>query len=128
MNIIGKKNWYFLISALVIVPGIIFLLTFGLHLGIDFKGGSRMEYQISNINPPAGGQISNEEIKTLIINQNVEVSSVQKSGDESVIIRTRPISQEEKQKIQQALSEKLGEVKEVSFETVGGVVGRETLE
>ncbi len=83
-----------------------------------------MEYQISNIKY----QISNEEIKTLIINQNLEVSSVQKSGDESFIIRTRPISQEENQKIQQALSEKLGEVKEVSFETVGGVVGRETLE
>ncbi len=40
VDIIGKKYWYFALSLLVVVPGIIALLLFGLNLSIDFTGGT----------------------------------------------------------------------------------------
>lgn len=50
LNIIGKRYWYFLLSAIVIVPGVISLGLFGLKLGPDFTGGSELEVQISKAN------------------------------------------------------------------------------
>src|SRR5512135_336827 len=58
MNIIKNRYLYFLISLLVIIPGLIFM---GLHwaqtgegpltLGIDFKGGALLEVQFAGTRP-----------------------------------------------------------------------------
>ena len=41
MDIVGKRGWLFLISGVILVPGIIFLIIApGLRPGIDFTGGS----------------------------------------------------------------------------------------
>ena len=39
-DIIGKRFWYFLISGIVILSGIIALIVFGLKPGIEFTSGS----------------------------------------------------------------------------------------
>src|SRR5665213_1153903 len=38
-DFIGRRKWWFAISALIILAGIVSLGTRGLNLGIDFKGG-----------------------------------------------------------------------------------------
>jgi preprotein translocase subunit SecF len=76
IDIVGKKNIYFAISLLVMVPGIVALLLWGLALSIDFTGGSRIEFQISNVK----SQISNNEIEKLVKTQGVDVVSIQNSG------------------------------------------------
>jgi preprotein translocase subunit SecF len=40
INIISKRYWFFLISAIVIVPGLISLIAFGLKPSTDFQPGS----------------------------------------------------------------------------------------
>jgi preprotein translocase SecF subunit len=45
-NIIGKRYWFFLLSAIVIVPGALSLIIFGLNPSPDFVGGSEIEVQI----------------------------------------------------------------------------------
>ncbi len=48
-NIVEKRHWYFLISALIIIPGLIAMIysfaVFGtpMRLGIDFTGGTMLE-------------------------------------------------------------------------------------
>ena len=42
INIIGKRYWFFLISAIVIVPGIISMIVFGLKPSNDFQSGTTM--------------------------------------------------------------------------------------
>jgi preprotein translocase subunit SecF len=42
IDFVGKKRWFFLISAILIISGIISLAVFGLRLGIDFNGGSEI--------------------------------------------------------------------------------------
>lgn len=129
MDIIGKKYWYFLISLIIIIPGIISLVLFGLNLSIDFKGGSRGEYQISNVSPrgEAGKvQSSSEEIKKTVQEQGIQVSSIQTSSNNVYIIRTKPISEEEHQKVKKAIEERFKNAKELSFQTVGPTIGSET--
>ena len=42
-DIIGKRYIYFLISLIVIIPGVIALVVWGMPLAIDFTGGSALE-------------------------------------------------------------------------------------
>jgi len=130
MDIIGKKYWYFLISTVIIVPGIISLLLFGLKLSIDFTGGSRQELQIASVQQVQDKnsklQTSNEKIKETVEKQKVEVSSIQKSGDNVYIIRTKPIDEKKHQEIKNALIKEFPKSKELSFQTIGPTIGSET--
>jgi preprotein translocase subunit SecF len=45
IDFVGKKHWFFLISAILIISGIISLAVFGLKWGIDFKSGSQITLQ-----------------------------------------------------------------------------------
>ncbi|MDP2649814.1 MAG: protein translocase subunit SecF [bacterium] len=122
MDIIGKKYLYFAISLIVIIPGIISLFLWGLNQSIDFTGGSRLKYQISNIK----SQISNEKITDVFNKEKVEVVSVQKSGDNIFIIRTKPLDQKTHQKINSNIEKNISGIKEVEFETIGPTIGSET--
>src|SRR5512132_3354646 len=57
MNIIKNRYLYFLISLLVIIPGLVFLILNWtktgkpLPLGIDFTGGSLLEVQFTGARP-----------------------------------------------------------------------------
>ena len=42
-DIIGKRYWFFLISALVMIPGLISIALQGFNLGIDFTGGTLLD-------------------------------------------------------------------------------------
>lgn len=44
INIIKYRYWYFALSLLIIIPGVIFLIDGGLKLGIDFKGGTELTF------------------------------------------------------------------------------------
>ena len=52
MNLIKYRYWYFAISLLVIVPGVLALIIWGLPLGIDFTGGSLLEVTFKSGTPP----------------------------------------------------------------------------
>lgn len=121
MNIVGKKNWYFAISMVVMVPGIISLILFGLRPGIDFSGGSRMEYQISSIK----NKISNDTIKSIFKKNEIEVVSIQSFGKDKYIIRTKPLDQKTYSRIKKSVKQQFPGTKEVSFETIGPTIGQE---
>ena len=50
MNFVGRRYWFFLLSALVLVPGLIFLAVApGLKQGIDFTGGSSLAVRFATV-------------------------------------------------------------------------------
>lgn len=125
IDIVGKKNWYFLISLLVIIPGIISLILFRLNLSIDFAGGSQTQYQISN--SKGKYQIFENELKNIYKKQNLEISSIQR-GESLITVRTKTLDQKIYQKIKENVKKNLPSVREVSFQTIGPTIGRETTE
>lgn len=131
MNIIGKKYWYFLFSGLVIIPGVISLFLFGLRLSIDFTGGTLLELKVkSSTSAEATAdkeklKVEKEEIKRIVDEQGIEVGSIQVSGENTYLLRMKPIEQEQNEKIKKALGDKFGQIEELRFETVGPLIGSE---
>jgi len=120
MNLMKFKPLYFAISLCFLVPGIISLLVFGLKPAIDFTGGSLIELS------GEGLQDNREEIKEQI-GDLYEISSVQKSGENQIIIRGKEINNETKDGVIAKLEEKYGEIEEKRFGTVGPTLGKELL-
>lgn len=131
MNIIGKKYWYFLFSGLIIIPGVISLFLFGLRLSIDFTGGTLLELKVkSSTSAEATAdkeklKVEKEEIKRIVDEQGIEVGSIQVSGENTYLLRMKPIEQEQNEKIKKSLGDKFGQIEELRFETVGPVIGKE---
>ncbi len=120
MNIIGKKYWYFAISLVVIIPGIISLALFGLNLSIDFTGGSRITLAF----PEKIEQQTVSKIKSSLQKQKIEVGGIEKSNN-LVFVRTSPIDQDRNNKFINNLSQEF-KFKETEFETIGPTIGGET--
>ena len=121
MNWMKFKWLFFLLSALVLVPGIISLLLFGLKPAIDFTGGSLLELKTERT-------LEAKEIESLISEKGFEVLSVQTSGENQVLIRLQPITKEQAEEIKTAIKEKFDqEPEEVRFETVGPTLGKELI-
>lgn len=119
MNWLKYKKIYFTVSGLLIITGIFSLLTWGLKLGVDFKGGTIIEYKFTD-------PISTEKITKEIEKEGIEITSIQQTGDNSYLFRLPPIKTEEKGKIGETLEGLTeGEVDELRFETVGPSIGPE---
>src|SRR6185312_420696 len=86
MNIVGKRNWYFAFSLLIIIPGVISLFLWGLNLSIDFTGGSEMVLSY----PIQVNQQKVDSIRNIFTSENIEVVSIAPSG-KSVTVRTKPM-------------------------------------
>lgn len=121
MNIIDKKNWYFGISLLFLIPGIIALSLWGLNRSIDFTGGSRLTLSFKeNVK-----EKTIESVKNVLTNQKIEVASIEKSN-KLIFVRTAPINQNQDNKFINSLAKEFKDVKQQEFETVGPVIGQET--
>lgn len=119
MNIIRYKNWYFALSLLVIIPGVISLLLWGLNLSIDFTGGSKLSYTVPQV-------VQNENTLTTIFEKNkAKVASVQTSGN-TIAIRTQTLDQNTHNKILADLEKNIPGIKEQEFSTIGPTIGKET--
>lgn len=121
LNVIKYKNIYFLISFLIIIPGIVSLLLFGLKLSIDFTGGSRMVLLFP--------QNVNQEIvlktREVLTESNITVATIQPS-ENTLIVRTAPISEKQDAELLSKLQKEVGSFEQESFETIGPVIGQET--
>jgi len=120
MNFMRFKWLYFLISGLVLVPGIYSLLVWGLKPAIDFTGGSLLELKFEQ-------EVKSEDMGNILKEKDIEVYSFQSSGENNYLFRMKPINKDKGQEIQSALSEKFGQVEEIRFETVGPTLGKELL-
>ena len=120
MNIIGKKYWYFLISLILIIPGIISLILFGLNLSIEFTGGTRLTLSF----PKEVSQKELSSVKEVFSDNNIKTLSVEKSG-KFIYVRSETLSEKEDVTVISSLKEELGEFKQEQYETVGPTIGSE---
>jgi preprotein translocase subunit SecF len=132
MNIIKNRYLYFLVSLLVIVPGIIFMALHWsstgegpLALGIDFKGGSLLEVQFAGTRP------SDTEIQALYAQfststQPITDPVIQPLGTDSYSIRSKQMDDPTKGKLVAALQAKAGStVTVLNFTSVSPSIGAE---
>lgn len=119
-NIIDKKWWFFIFSGLIIIPGIISLILWGVRLSIDFTGGSLIELKTNN------QANSRSKIEEVLKKEKLELVTLSESTEKTYLLRLKPIDKNQNDKFQSELSREIGAVEEMRFETVGPVIGKET--
>jgi preprotein translocase subunit SecF len=124
LDFVGKRNWFFLFSFLIILPGVVFLIINpGLRMGIDFTGGSTMTISFSSA-------VSQDELRTELTRIGQVDATVQSFGDNTYFIRTRQLSDQEKDALTNQLTARLspdGQDDPVSSDFVSPVVARDTI-
>jgi len=123
MHFVRFKWLYFLISAIVILPGVFSLIKWGLRPSIDFTGGTLLELEFTQETGDREKAITEtlDELK-------IEYSSVQLSGENRILIKAKPITREDVSSIIGTVAEKVGEKPmELRFDTVGPTLGKELI-
>jgi preprotein translocase subunit SecF len=116
-DVVGKKWWWFALSILLIVPGLIYLALGGLKPGIDFTGGSQLEISVA---PTAKNVV--EALKAQAATEKLELRSVVPSGDRNYLLRFKSLNQEQAASYIGRLNSGLGETKQISFTSVGPTI------
>lgn len=120
-NIMRWRWLYFLISLLVIVPGVLSLVNHGLHLAIDFTGGTLLEVRLTETQVESlTVELLPEDVKT-----NFPDLKLQTADNNQVILRGKTIDDETRNQVLNSLQKAYGPLVPLRFETVGPVIGRE---
>jgi len=127
MNIIKNRYLYFLISLLVIIPGIIFMILNLVNiktpfpLAIDFTGGSLLEVQFTGTRP------SVDQVKTVFLQIAPDTApAIQPLGEDSYSIRSKRIEDGTKGQIVAELGKQTSTtVTVLTFSSVSPSVGAE---
>ena len=121
MNIIKWRYRYFAISLIVIIPGMIALAVWGFPLAIDFTGGSLLQVKFDTGTVPEPAQMI-----AVYAEAGINDAQVQTSGTDSLVIRSKEISEETKTQIINNAESKFGSTISVTrFDTVGPSIGSE---
>lgn len=126
IDFVAKRYLFFLISAILIIPGLISLvIPPGLQLGVDFTGGTLWEVRFDNYSKdkPVPSAVINEVLTA----HGFPDSLVQVSNGDVVLIRAKEIRPDlpVKNEIAADLQTRLGSMHEQDFQSVGPSVGTE---
>jgi preprotein translocase subunit SecF len=83
-DIVGKRRWYFLFSALITIPGLIFIVLGGLKPSVDFTGGT--VWQVRYAEQPTAA-----EVQDALAELGHPDATVREVDDGFLEIRTDPI-------------------------------------
>ena len=134
MNFSERRPWFFLISFLVILPGIIFLiLAPGLNPGIDFTGGSSLTMQF-----PEGSEANQKAIREKLKVIGYPESTVQNLGNSIIdeerydlfFLRTKTLDETKKDELVATLNNQFSPEQTntlLSFDLVSAVIAQETV-
>jgi preprotein translocase subunit SecF len=133
INLVRRRYWFFGISLLLIIPGLIALLVWNLRLSIDFQGGTLWEYTLTNIpykSVPAG---TDQQVNAIFARNGHEDSATQLAEDPAskatvALVRTKftDPNATERATIGQELTSQFGAVSAGSFSSVGPSVSSDS--
>ncbi|MBI4040183.1 protein translocase subunit SecF [Candidatus Daviesbacteria bacterium] len=119
IDIVSKKWWFFGLSLLLIIPGLVSLILFGLKLSIDFTGDTILQYKF-------GQGVSQNQVEEQIKSSGVELISARGDDQGVYSIKSKFIDDRKIQDLKSSLSQKFGVVDQISVESVSPVIGSET--
>lgn len=122
--IISKYYWiYFVISLLIIVPGIFSLVAWKLKPGIDFVGGTILEFSTAS----SSATLKRSDLDT-IIGPSVQVLDFGSTGVQQYSLKLPALSDEVRGGLIATLSANIAGYKERSLSSVGPVIGQELIQ
>lgn len=122
MSIIKYKNTFLGISAGILLATIALISIFGFNLGIDFTGGALTE--VSYDERP-GKEVLQTELDTLELGGYSLRQSIDDAGRDAYILRTRDLSEPERQAVETAVTSAGSNAEVTRFASIGPVIGQE---
>jgi len=124
MDLIGKKKFDFIknrrmayiISAVIILIGLISIIFQGFNLGIDFAGGTLIQIRFDK-------SVSVTEVRNVLSEFNLSQSTIQNLSENEFVIRTEKIDSEQRKEILSVFRENLTDLEILRVETVGPIIG-----
>ncbi len=134
IDFVGRKRWFFLVSEILVIIGIISLVISQVHigsplrLGIDFTGGTSMIFQF---NVTDSHEISwhdfQSQLRQEMTGLGYDEARIQDAGDGDFIIYTREITSDEAHSLAEELGTELAaEVEIIDYYLVSGTVAAAT--
>ena len=122
LPIIKYKHIFLGLGLLIILGSVAILGTFGLRLGIDFTGGSLTEVVYEDV--PEQSVVEEEVVAVTDDGTSVRTTT---SGDgrEGYMIRSRDLSEEERQEVESVLLGLGSDGEIIRFTSIGPVIGQE---
>ncbi|MBP1759303.1 MAG: protein translocase subunit secF [Firmicutes bacterium] len=119
-NIVKKRYWWFAISLLIIIPGIISLFLQGMNLGIDYKGGTMLDV---TFNKAVTQTAISDSMKSVGLEGHVQLSN----NDTTALIRTEALEEGKRSELLSALGSQVGEFDKATLkeDKVGPAMGQE---
>lgn len=121
MDILGRRKLWYTISLTVIIIGLIFLAFRGLNLGIDFQGGTLLEFKFDK-------EVTTDQVRKALVDVGVTDAKIQKTEEQDyhgVIIRTKQLSASKIVDVEEALTEAFPSTEALRTDMVGPVIGKE---
>lgn len=116
IDFVGKRKWYFLVSGIIILVGVIFLLSVGLQRGIEFTGGTMVTIRFEQA-------VTQEELREELAVLGHDDAIIQWSDDaQAFVIRTTELSEEDVVVMQNALTEAFGTLTIVEVYAISGSI------
>lgn len=89
LDVIGKRRWFYLLSLVLTIPGLIFILltpftNYGLQFTIDYTGGTRWEIKFQD------PSVTPEQVEKVFAANGLEASAIRTSTG-YIEIKTEPI-------------------------------------
>ena len=122
MDILGKRKIWYTLSSILIGIGLVFLLINGLNLGIDFIGGTLMEFSVEE-------NVGTEDVRAVL--QRIEIAedaTIQESEQavvRGIIIRTQALDSDQIVAVEEAIREEFVNVEMLRTDMVGPTIGQE---
>jgi len=118
LDIVSRRNWFFLLSLIIIIPGIISMSTKHFLLGIDFAGGTEITVTFAHTPSVA-------DVQKAIDAEGIDGSVI--PAGKGFIIRAPVLSQDRQNKIEADLRQKFGQMTVEQALEVGGTIAKETV-
>lgn len=121
IDLVSKRNRWYLLSAVFLVPGILSLIFNGLVLGIDFSGGTSWELDFEE------DDVNTNQVSEILSENGFQHNIVQQAEDGSILIRMAELREGSpaKDAITEAFRSEFGPFEELSLTSVGPSAGRE---
>ena len=126
-DISGHRTWWFLLSSIIIIAGIVCMVVRGFNFGIDFTGGTIIDLKFDQ-------PVTIADVRTSLGKYGLDGSTIQLSGaqsdvtaSEDVMIRTTDLEEDQRKEIMATLKDDVGNYTVLREEKVGATIGGELI-
>ncbi|MBI2610972.1 protein translocase subunit SecF [Candidatus Kaiserbacteria bacterium] len=119
MFIIKHRNVFFAATGIIVAVAIAMLAVFGLHVGIDFTGGSLVEIRYEGVRP------TQTVAENILREAGFESFSLRQSGENGFMLRAPTLTDEQRSELSAVFSHQGGTAHVDQLTEVGPTIGTE---